>query len=461
MNIVEAFTDENLLGASFGGDTREAWRAILSGAFALPMERRRLMLFKKLAGGRLPPRQRVRELWAIAGRRSDKSHTAAGIGVYLATIGAELENLLSKLSAGERGVILCLAVDRVQARVVLSYIKGLLADSPVLSGMLEKETAEGVQLTNGIAIEVGTNSYRSVRGRTLLAAILDETAFFRSDESATPDTEVYRALVPSLATTGGMLVGISSPYARRGLLYDKWRKHYGRNDDVLVVQGSTRLMNPTVPQRIIDEAYADDPEAAKAEWGGEFRQDVEAFINRDAIEGVMRPAPAILPYDRKHRYFAFADPAGGGQDEFCLAIGHSQDEKIVVDCVLARRGVPAEIVAEYAGVLREYYLSDLMADRYGGSWPADEFARHNIRVETADKAKSDLYKDALPTINSGRCEMPPDDKLLAQFVGLERRTSRGGRDSIDHAPGGHDDRANVVAGLLASKSKPRKRAGTW
>jgi hypothetical protein len=34
-------------------------------------------------------------------------------------------------------------------------------------------------------------------------------------------------------------------------------------------------------------------------------------------------------------------------------------------------------------------------------------------------------------------------------VGLERRTARGGRDSIDHAPGAHDDLANAVAGLAA------------
>jgi hypothetical protein len=50
-----------------------------------------------------------------------------------------------------------------------------------------------------------------------------------------------------------------------------------------------------------------------------------------------------------------------------------------------------------------------------------------------------------------------DARLFAQIVGLERRTARGGRDSIDHAPGAHDDVANAVAGvvdvLTASKSK--------
>ena len=47
------------------------------------------------------------------------------------------------------------------------------------------------------------------------------------------------------------------------------------------------------------------------------------------------------------------------------------------------------------------------------------------------------------------------DRLLNQLVGLERRTARGGRDSIDHAPGGHDDLANAVAGVVAMLAKPR------
>lgn len=34
VSVIDAFTDGSLLGGSFGGDTREAWRAILSGAFA-------------------------------------------------------------------------------------------------------------------------------------------------------------------------------------------------------------------------------------------------------------------------------------------------------------------------------------------------------------------------------------------------------------------------------------------
>jgi hypothetical protein len=51
-------------------------------------------------------------------------------------------------------------------------------------------------------------------------------------------------------------------------------------------------------------------------------------------------------------------------------------------------------------------------------------------------------------LNSGKVELLGSRRLVAQLIGLERRVSRAGRDSIDHAPGGHDDVANAVAGAL-------------
>jgi hypothetical protein len=106
----------------------------------------------------------------------------------------------------------CLAVDREQARIVLSYIKAFFDELPDLGAMVTRETRYDLELNNGVSIEVTTNDFRQARGRTVLLAILDEVAFYRSDESATPDFEVYRAIVPSLATLpNSMLVAISSP----------------------------------------------------------------------------------------------------------------------------------------------------------------------------------------------------------------------------------------------------------
>lgn len=454
VTILDALPDPQLFGDTFQGESWETWRAVLSAAFALPMTVDQAETFKRLAGGREPPESRVSELVVIAGRRSAKTQTAAATAVYLGTIGATLDGTLDRLSRGERGVIAILAVDRQQAKVAMHYVRAFVVESPIFSRMVERINTESVDLANGISIEVHTNSYRAVRGRTLLAAIFDEVCFWRSEQTANPDVEVYRAAIPALATTGGLLFIISSPYSKRGLVYQKWRKHYGQPGPVLVVQGETRDFNPLIPDEIISQALEDDPEAAKSEWLGQFRSDIAGFLQREAVEPCVRAGPLELPYNRQYQYAAFVDPAGGGQDEFCIAIGHTEDQTAIIDVLRAERGVPASIVSEFALMLRSYGLNEVTGDRYGGSWPADEFAKHGIKYHAAEKPKSDLYVDLLPRINSQRVELPPDEKLIGQLINLERRTGRSGKDSIDHGPGGHDDRANVCAGLASLTAKP-------
>jgi hypothetical protein len=60
----------------------------------------------------------------------------------------------------------------------------------------------------------------AVRGRTVAAALLDEVAFWRSEESANPDAEVLAALRPSMLTIpNSPLLAISTPYSRRGVVW--------------------------------------------------------------------------------------------------------------------------------------------------------------------------------------------------------------------------------------------------
>jgi hypothetical protein len=62
--------------------------------------------------------------------------------------------------------------------------------------------------------------------------------------------------------------------------------------------------------------------------------------------------------------------------------------------------------------------------------------------------KSAIYLEVLPRLNSGKLQVLDHPKLIGQWTGLERRTARSGRDSVDHAPGGHDDLVNSACGAL-------------
>jgi hypothetical protein len=335
----------------------------------------------------------------------------------------------------------------------MRYVAGLFHSNPMLERLILREQGESIELVNRTVIEVQTASFRAVRGYTVACVIADEIAFWRSDESANPDWEIINALRPAMATLGGKLIALSSPYSKRGALWDTYRRYFGKDGPVLVAQAASLVMNPSLPERVVNQAMERDPEAAAAEYMAQFRSDLEQFIQREVVDAAVRTSPLELPFDKANRYHAFTDPAGGGADEFTLAIGHLEDKRFVVDLLRARRGTPAAIVAEYAATLKSYELKAVTGDRYAGSWPADEFQRCGITYQQAEKPKSDLYVNLLPALNSGRVELPPDDRLVNQLVALERRTSRSGRDSIDHPAGGHDDRANVIAGLMVVRER--------
>jgi hypothetical protein len=119
----------------------------------------------------------------------------------VAALAAALFDQPHKLRPGERALVLCLACDRAQAKIILNYIKAYFTGIPSLAAMVQGEmTAEGFSLNNLVDIAVGTNSFRAVRGSPLLLGILDELAFWRDENSAKPDEELYRALSPALAT---------------------------------------------------------------------------------------------------------------------------------------------------------------------------------------------------------------------------------------------------------------------
>ena len=184
-----------------------------------------------------PPTRQVRELWCAVGRGGGKDSVASAIATVAAL------RAYTTRRPGEKTLVACIAVDRQQAEIVFDYITAYFAQVPALNALVECDSRQRrvdeqmsaelghkmyavstsdntLDLTNGARIVVYTNSFRAVRGRSLICAILDEVAFYRSDDSANPDRELYNALEPALARVpGSIMIGISSPYGRSGLLY--------------------------------------------------------------------------------------------------------------------------------------------------------------------------------------------------------------------------------------------------
>lgn len=444
-------TDPALFGDQFGGDSFTPWRALLAAFYGLELTDDETAIVHALTGRQDAPKGAFSELWLAIGRRGGKSQIAALIAVYEALF----RDHRAKLAAGEVATVMAIAADRKQARSVMRYVSGLVNGNAMLRQSVVRETSEGFEFDNRAVIEVHTASHRAVRGYTLSAVVLDEIAFWHVD-GANPDREIVTGLRPGMATLGGKLVALSSPYAKRGVLWDTYKRHFaGDSERVLVASAPSRTMNPLLPQSIIDEALRDDPEAARAEYLAEFRSGISAFLDLELIEDCSRPKPLQLPPCYGVTYHAFVDPAGGGADEFTMCIAHREAGHTIIDAVRGRRGSPADTVAEFATILKQYGIKRVTGDRYAGRWPRDEFDKHGIAYDVSELDRSALYLELLAAIHSGRVELPPCDVVKRQLAGLERRTSRAGRDTIDHPPGGHDDRANAIAGAVGAAPKNR------
>jgi hypothetical protein len=445
-----ALADRNLLGTTLAGETWFPWRTLLIAAMGEALKPAEREVFKKLTGREREPLTRVEELICCVGRRGGKSRAISVIATYLAGL-CQHNNLVP----GEKGLLLLISPDQRQSDIVLDYTEANFRASPILRQLIEARTARALKLTNNIDIEVRSSDFRRLRGPTFCAVIADESAFWMSDYSSNPDTEILNSVRPGLATTGGPLFIISSPYARRGELWKLFSKHYGPAGDpaILVARAATRDMNPSLPQSVVERAILRDPASAAAEYMAEFRSDLEAFVTIEAVRACISPGIYERAPASDIVYSAFVDPSGGSADSFTLAIGHPDyaRETVIVDALreIVPPFSPEIAVGELATLLQSYRITSISGDRYGGEWPKEQFSKFGVAYEPSPKPKSGLYTDLLPLINSARIELLDHPKLISQLTQLERRTARGGRDSIDHPPNGRDDIANAVAGLAA------------
>jgi hypothetical protein len=200
--------------------------------------------------------------------------------------------------------------------------------------------------------------------------------------------------------------------------------------------------------------------AASAEYLAQFRNDLETFVPYEVVASCIGDHIERAPLTEHAPYFAFVDPSGGSADSFTLAIGHREGERVVIDGVreVAPPFSPESVVDDFAKLVRSYGIARITGDRYAGEFLREQFRKRGIHYAVAESPKSDLYRDLLPLLNSGRIVLPKSDRLTNQLCGLERRTARSGKDSIDHAPGTHDDIANAVAGAADLVALAERRA---
>lgn len=454
MKLHQFMTSTKFAGREFSQPSWATWRIIArlidGDANLLTKSEREIAL--RLTGRTKLPKVAPKEVYIGAGRRGGKSRFESLVAVWLAA------QDYPGLSPGERAIVAHVAPDRRQAGIDLDYARGLVERSKLLRAELEGATSESLTFRHRTALEVATASYRTVRGRTLAGAVIDESAFLRAEDAALPDVELVRALRPALLTLNGLLLVVSSPHRKVGLLYNAHRKYFGSDDETrgLYIQATSRDLNPTLDEAAIAEAMQDDPAAAQSEFLGLFRADLDGFLDDATVDGAIISGRRELPRTSGFHYAAFCDPSGGRSDSFTLAIAHQvpksgdRAERLVLDAVrtVAPPFDPKVAVEKMAATLKDYGLREVTGDQYAGEWPVSAFREHGITYKASERNRSEIYLEALPHFSRSSVELLDLPALRTQLLLLERKSRSAGRDSVDHPRGAHDDIANSVCGAL-------------
>jgi hypothetical protein len=455
MNILDALTSPALFGSLPAFESLSSWSAwlvFLKAVYGLPMTQDEVAIFRARTGRQEPRANGYPEAVAIVGCQSGKSQVAAIVGTYEAA---------QALAAGASGLYVPLIAQdaRGAQRALLAYVRQAVDASPVLQHEVTRETADTVELGGG-SVTVGVYPCRpaSVRGIRAACLIVDELAFFTSTDGNPVDVEMLRACRSRVATTGGKLLILSSPYGQTGALWDLHHRHFGREDSTtLVWQASAPQMNPLLPADYLAKMEADDPEAYRSEVLGEFRAGIATLFDPAVLDAVVSKGVHEVAPVAGTSYSAHYDASGGRVDAAALAVGHVEAGTRLVRVDLVRRWPsphnPDSVIHEAALVLRPFGVRSVQVDRFAGEFPIAAFRREGIRAEVAARTTSEHHLALLPLVNAGRVVILDQPELLKELRGLERRTGPGGRDHADHRRGAHDDAAAAVSGVAALLAK--------
>ena len=399
----QALANSAVLGDAMPGDSWRAWRVVLiacAGEKLTPSERK---VWRKLTGRAREPGKLVSVFACIAGRRSGKTKAAAVFIVWLCLC----VDWSDSLSLGEQGVALFLSPIERQAEIAHGYCMAIIDHVELFKAQVANRTASTIELHNGIVLRTEAANWRHNRGVTAVAIVMDESSFFRGEDTANSDQEIVRALKPSLATTQGPLLLTSSPGIEEGVTYRIWERHYGAKGDArtVVVHSDSLGLNPTLAKAVVDRAFEEDATSAEAEYGGRFRSPISNYLERSLVMQAVQPGltlKAVLP---GIRYFGHVDVAGGnGKDSFAAAVGHVVMDPggrpvVCFDALFEIRPKfdPDDAVRRCTELMKLYGITTVYADGYAGNWPITGFAKYGVSYQICPLSASEIYLHSLPS----------------------------------------------------------------
>lgn len=381
---------------------------------------------------------------------------------------------LSTLAPGEQAVALVVAPDLRLARQVLRYAIGAADRVPSIAQLVGGRTADSFALTRPdgarVVIEClpATRGGSAVRGRSLVSAVLSESAYFRDESASVNDLDLFRAVVPRVLP-GGMTVLESTPWAEAGLLFDLFTTNFGKPRTAIAARCPTLDMRDDARTRLVVEAEtARDPVNARREFGAEFASNSQALFGGDDVDAAACLSDDV-PRVQGVRYGCAVDLATRSDLAVCL-IGHRElhtrsgqppADVVVVD--VARGWKPTksqrldvdELEREVAALANAYRCGQVAGDGWGADFFASRLRARGLTFEEqtmAPSAQSHRAGTLAALFRQRRLRLPNDPEFVRELKAFRVTRSPGGgmRFAAPDRRGQHDDYCKALM-LLAER----------
>ncbi len=445
LDILEFVTELDLLK---GSPLSLAQRTILKATYGLNLDPAELDIYRRGTDREIYEPREHNEATFIVGRRGGKT---SRIGAIIAVYEACRDH---GLKPGEHAYVVLVAPVTKQAQIAFRFILNYILDSPPLNKKVVKIRKDEIELDNGITIACYPCSQVTIRGLSVVAAVLDELGFWRDDvTAANPAEEVLNALRPAMATFAThRLIKISTPYRKDGVL---WRDFHQRAEhDYLVWQLPSAEMNPTISSNFLEKERQRNEESYQREYLAQFTDHVESWIGPEILEQCVIKSSTEWPRVTDAIYAAAIDPAFKG-DDFALAIAHrTPGGTIILDYTATWTGTREAplgyewVCNEIARILKRYELNTIVGDQHCAAIIKQEFLKLGISYREwtfGAGTRLEIFGNLKHLFIQRKIQIPDDPELQRQVLSLKEHKTHRGNIDVRPAYAAKDDLAVAVA----------------
>lgn len=454
LNIVDFIRHPDVLNEQ---SLSRAQLACLKMLYGLPLDETELEIYRRACGREDYIPREHRGMSVIAGRRSGKSSRIAATVVCFEAFRDH------GLPRGEKGYVLLIAPSKAQARICFEFIRRYIENSPILSKRVAKLRKSEIELSNGLTIACYPCSYIAVRGVTIVAAVCDEMAFWRHDETAAnPEQEILDALRPGMASVErAKLLKISTPFRKEGILHAEYQRR--AELDFPVWQISTFEMNPAIAPAILETERRRDEQTFRREFMAKFSENITSWIDSEDIDACVIRHRKKLPRVPNVHYVAAIDPAFVRND-FALAISHlSSNGTIVLDFMARWRGTKKAplgfewVCSEIKRILDRYDINSVIGDQYCATVIRQELLKLGIYYKDfafGQHTRAEVFGNLKHLLIQRKIELLDDSELLHELRSLEEKRTNRGQIDVQSRGSINDDLA--VAGALGASELAKR-----